>query len=180
VHSNVSDIERNENRVKDLPSFSAHKIILLLRLALGCRLLACSYWRQSWTRRHAPTSKSQYNLFKTPQRFFSTISYHSLLYVLLSVYQAIGSMVIKRSRDKVMDFERENRRMCRAATPQFARTTTLKNHIIFEDGRGRSNLGTPLLRISSDRGKCNRSCMPPATNMESKAMLVQEVMVCIA
>jgi hypothetical protein len=47
----------------------------------------------------------------------------------LSVYQAIGPLVIGKSRDKLLDFERENQRMCRAATPQFARTTTFgKSH----------------------------------------------------
>ena len=56
---NAFDIERlKETESENLPSSSGHRTILLLTPALEYTLLACSCWRQSWTRRRAPPPKS--------------------------------------------------------------------------------------------------------------------------
>jgi hypothetical protein len=65
------------------------------------------------------------------------------------VYQAIGSLVNEKSRDKVMDFERENRTDTSGGHSAICSDHNTKN-VIFEDGRGRSKVGTPSLWVASD------------------------------
>jgi hypothetical protein len=62
--------------MENLPSFSGHKTTLSLTPALEYTLLACSYWRQSWTRRRAPPPKSLSTRYTSAKHIHSHAPYH--------------------------------------------------------------------------------------------------------
>jgi hypothetical protein len=145
----LNDVDKlKKNKMQDLPSSSGHKTILLLRPALGYRLLACSYWRQSWTRRHAPPPEISANLVHTSRiSHLNSFLPWFLLFTSFCIWSNWFNEYTNVTRQqKGCDFGKVKiDGCCRAATPQFARTTTFEKCKMDFDGRGRSKVGTPLL-----------------------------------